>query len=325
MDEDNEGDFRDVPEEAGGEPSPEQVIDLAPPRKFAQAAAPKPAPKPVQQEKTIMQEYEENPELDTNEDDDNEDYSEVLSDARLRLEQGRLYELIMNNDFFSGTGYDPKAIKNVEKEIRNFAKERMEIMLGMRQEASKEVGMSLDNFPFNALEVEALKALASAATQGASAESEPFTAVAVAPRKTTLNKINVRSNPSPRNPIPDRSAKASKPLPKAPAAPVKRPKVDEAIQRILQEEGVTLDEINQVFNPNHKPLTPEELATFTQEQMIERNKDVAQRLGKPVKNAGAVPMPPQEHIDAMYAQRANVAAAHPQMQMIMNLLQTKKN
>ena len=68
----------------------------------------------------------------------------VLSDARLRLEQGRLYEMVMNSDLFEGSDCDPKAIKNVEKEIRNFAKERMEIMLGMRQETSEEASCPLE-------------------------------------------------------------------------------------------------------------------------------------------------------------------------------------
>ena len=83
--------------------------------------------------------------------------------------------MIMNHNIFEGVEADPKAVKFVQKQIRNFAKEQMEIMLGMRQEPSAQPAMSMDNFPFNSLEVEVLKMLASTATKGATAESEPFT------------------------------------------------------------------------------------------------------------------------------------------------------
>lgn len=315
LDEDNAGDFRDVPDEvnedqqpAGGTLTEAQTANAIPTRRVFPT------------EKTV--DLPSAPEIesdDFNYEEAEEDFTNVLSDARLRLEQGRLYELVMNSDLFVGSDCDPKAIKNVEKEIRNFAKERMEIMLGMRQEASKEASFPLDMFPFNALEVEALKALASAATKGASAEAEPFVGPTAPPRKNTLNPISVRGNQT--RPA---TAKQAKPLPTKPTAPVKRTRASEAVQRILEEEGVTLEEVNQVFDPNHRFLTPEELDRLTPEQMAERNRQSKARLGKTVPSRQAVPMPTQEHMDAIYSNRANQAAQNPQMQMIMNLLDKKK-
>ena len=66
--------------------------------------------------------------------EEEEDFTAVFNDANLRIEQGRLYQMIMNHDIFEGMDADERAVQNVQKEIRKFARERMEIMLGMRQE-----------------------------------------------------------------------------------------------------------------------------------------------------------------------------------------------
>lgn len=320
MDDEDTSEFRDVPDEVETSATPTGAMtDI-------QAANAIPARNRVfPTQKTIELPTPEQEEEFTEETaETEEDYTDVLTDARLRLEQGRLYELVMNNDIFSGSDCDPKAIKNVEKEIRNFAKERMEIMLGMKQEQPKEV--LFPSFPFNALEVETLKALASAATKGATAVSEPFTsgASAPAPRKTSLNTIAIKNSSTKTVPVKQPVKKAeSKPLPTKPATPVKRTKPSDAVQRILDEEGLTLDQINEVFDPNQQYLTPEQMAMLTPEQIIERNNQSARRLGKTVPSRNAVPMPTQEHIESIYTSRANAAAANPQMQMIMNAINQK--
>jgi pyruvate/2-oxoglutarate dehydrogenase complex dihydrolipoamide acyltransferase (E2) component len=251
-----------------------------------------------------------------------EDYSAILNDASLRLEQGNLYKMVMNSDLFANSGYDEKAVANVTREIRNFAKERMEIMLGMRQEPSKEASFPAGAFPFNALEVEVLKMLASTATKGASQEAEPFSpSLAPTPRKNTVNAISLKG---PSRPQQQQAKPVARPLQKSPAAPVKRPNVSEAVQRILEEEGVTLEQINQVFDPNKKYLTPDEMASLTAEQMTERNRQIALRAGKSVPSQGALPMPSQEHMESLYTVQAHRAEAHPQMQMIMNAINNKK-
>lgn len=245
--------------------------------------------------------------------EEEDDFSEVLNDASLRLEQGQLYKLIMNTDLFNEGDADAKAIRNVQREIKAFARERMEVMLGMRQEPSKEQvnAFPMDMFPFNALEVEVLKSLAATATKGQTANAEPY----AAPKQVTLNKVSVQR--------PTRNVQPSKPLPQRASQPVKRTARQQEIEKILQEEGVTLDEINEVFDPNKKYFKDrKEFAELTSEQIIDRNKKL--NAGKPVPNPQALPMPPQEQIDNMYAMRATQAAANPQMQMIMTLLEKKK-
>lgn len=320
----DEENFKDQPPEMTGEEPAEVQVTQAPvprPQRPTTATVQLPQGGP---EQDPQYEEEQLPE----ESEDSDDFSNILVDARLRLEQGRLYEMIMNHDIFQGADADPKAVKFVQKQIRNFAKEQMEIMLGMRKETAVIEQLEID-FPFNALEVDTLRALARAATKGASDNSDRYVPsvtrttsevdVVGRPAKTTINPIGGASKRAPRPaPVQPRQQKQeNKPLAPRPPAPVKRASPSAAIQRILEEEGVTLAEINQVFDPNKKYLTPEELSMLTDDQVIERNRQIKNRQ---VSNPGAVPMPTMEQMESAYLARANQAAAHPQMQKIMGLL-----
>jgi hypothetical protein len=304
--------FSDQPDEiVEGEQDPAVSLKLNRPT----ANLPKPAPASAPVEEEVEEEVEE-----IAEEVENENFAEVFSDANLRIEQGRLYQMVMNNSLFEGLDADPKAIQNVEKEIRKFARERMEIMLGMRQEAPKETAMSMEGFPFNALEVEVLKSLASVATKGASLEAAPFSG-AVA-KKKTLTPINANRTPHKPAPAVKPVVKSTKPLNTKPAKPMVR-KVDAAIQRILDEEGVTLDQVNEVFDPNHKVLS-KSTDELTEEEIVERNKQANGRVGKQVASRNAIPMPSEDQMAGIYQQRAEQANANPQMKMIMGYLNNKK-
>jgi hypothetical protein len=304
---DEEEAFDDKPEEIEGEYDKHTGAWVPKTAPVAEVVVPKvqrPTVPTVQLESQVEEDVEEQ----------EEEPSEVISDARFRLEQGRLYEMVLQHDLFAGIDADKKAIKSVQDEIRAYAQERMEIMLGMKAEQNKEVNaFPMESFPFNSLEVEALKSLAAAATKGASRDAAPFDAgQEPAVPRTTLNPIG-------KSKAPVKQAVKAKPLPKAPISPVKRQKVDGAIQRILAEEGVTMDQINEVFDPNKKPLTPEDMAALTEAQIIERNRQATLR-NRQAANPQAIPMPSAEQIEMMVTARANAAAAHPQMQKIMGLL-----
>lgn len=232
------------------------------------------------------------PELDlfpNGDPDEEEDYSDVLSDARLRLEQGKLYELIMNHDLFSGSDSDPRAVKHVQREIRKFAKERMEIMLGMRRETTKVESLQID-FPFNQVEVEVLKKLAFAASKGASESSDRFVPevkrlteeVPVIKRPPVLNAIgSQKQTPKPR------------PLKAQPKSPIQRQQRPEP----------------QVSQGEYKPLekSPQEM---TEEELLQRNKETTARLARhrTVKSKDALPQPTFEEQQMMYSTRAANAA-----------------
>lgn len=323
-DDDDGSEFRDIPDEVvQGQQAPVPSVKSSRPA----------APAPVQQPEPEV-EYEEEVQAD-----EDEDFSTVLSDARSRMEQGRLYEMIMDHDIFAGADADEKAIKYVTKQIRTFAKEQMEIMLGMRQEPSKAAALAAADFPFNDLEVAALKDLAYMATKGASGreEAQTFTPAAtpVAPRRTGLNPISVKSptrpaptpTPSSGTPIRKSEAPLKKPLPSKPAAPVKRDPVQERteaqIEQILREEGITRADYDRQYPPNYKPLS-KPLQNMNEQEILEWRRQEALKTNKQVKNPAAIPMPTAEQEEMLHTQRAQTAAANPQMQVLMAALTKKK-
>ena len=93
--------------------------------------------------------------------------ADVLNTAKVRLEQARLYEMVLEHDIFSDVKSDPRATHKVQTEIKNFIMERLEILLGMRQEKQKQQSASLSQF--NDMEILALKDLAFKLTKGATA------------------------------------------------------------------------------------------------------------------------------------------------------------
>lgn len=100
-----------------------------------------------------------------------ENQESIMESANNRLEQGRLYQLLMKHTLFEEGEADSKVLHKVQSEFRAFAKERLEIMLGMRMERPKHTSVKVQ-LPFNEVEIQALKDLAFKMTKGASAEVE---------------------------------------------------------------------------------------------------------------------------------------------------------
>lgn len=316
---DNDDEFRDIPDEVSQQDAPPVNVRVQ-----------RPVAPPVQEQQAQEEYYDRVSGGDYSApEEQEEDFSSVLSDARLRLEQGKLYELIMNHDIFQGVEADERAVKHVQRQIRNFAKEQMEIMLGMRQESPKVQPLSVDNFPFNDLEVEALKALASAATKGATMapEAQTFSGVEQ-PRqapKVGLNTIGTPKKAAPAAPKPMAAKPAApkapaKPLAQKPAAPVKRDaNRDAIIDKILAEEGITRAEYDAQYPPDYKALE-KPVEQMSEAELRERAIAMRRRSPGQVKNPQAIPMPTIDQENMLHATRAQAAASHPQMQSLMSLL-----
>jgi len=118
---------------------------------------------------------------------------QILSDARLRLEQGRLYEILMTHNIFEGVQADQRAIKNVEREIKNFIKERLEIMLGIKSEKPKQVEIGLDPEEIQILKGLVSKAKGSVLGKVQPTEARPATVAA----PVRSNKPNPIKAPQP--------------------------------------------------------------------------------------------------------------------------------
>lgn len=302
--------FNDMPDEAkldeNGQPRQAPPVVLtrppAPSRPVQQAPAQPTYEEQAAEEEEVLEETEE-------------DFSEAMTDASIRVDQGTLYKLILNSDLFEGVEADPKAVQNVQREIRKFAKERMEIMLGMRRETATVERLEID-FPFNALEVDILRKLAFTATKGASENSDRYVPditrtteeVPTVGRKTTLNPI--------RGSAPKKAApQAKKQLPSKPSAPIKRTRLDLTIDQIAREEGVP----RELLEENVPGMGGKPLHELSESELLERNKIAGQRRGTQVRSANSLPMATIEQQEMMAIQRATqVAGGTPLMAQILD-------
>ena len=315
--------FGDRPVEMGDNGQWQDVQTVAPPPQPAQARPAQPKPDP---RKTAAQIEEERrpknvePEIEPDEQED-DDFSAVLSDAKLRLAMGTLWEMLMNNNLFQDLDVDPKAVKTVERKVKNFAKEQMEIMLGMRQDPKNAPAVEgFISSPFNDLEVEVLRAMASTFSKGATQapEAQTFSGPQAPPRKSSLTPIGPRTGLT--------TKPAQRALPKTPTAPIQR-KRSAAEEQILAEEGVTREELEAVFPDGYTPIQ-KPLDQLTEAERAARMKETAKRIKGQVKSQSAIPMPDQEQVNAMVLNRVqqdiNQAAANPVASKLMNYVLNKK-
>lgn len=115
--------------------------------------------------------------------------SVVINEALKRIEQASLYQTLINHSLFAPNSARPEIMQLVENEIKAFAIERLEILLGMKNENNLEQGSSGQ---FNEEEVLALKAIA-----GRLVNKNPPKSVE---RTPTLNVVN-QSNKQTLNPV----------------------------------------------------------------------------------------------------------------------------
>lgn len=241
-------------------------------------------------------------------DEDEEDYSEVLSDARLRLEQGRLWEMVMNHSLFEDMDIDPRAIKTVQKSIRKFAKEQMEVMLGMRQTVYAPPPLAS---AFNELEIALLKSLTDKMSGGKTKEAEPekYVVQAEPVKRDVLKSISV----------PKKIKSTSKPLSKTSQAPLKR----------QANEKPTPEELLGLPKETEKPLGKHP-SQMTQEErdklIIERDKRIADRQ-KQLKSAipkNLLPHPTPDQEAMLATVRATEADSKGTVSAIMALMNANK-
>lgn len=106
--------------------------------------------------------------------------SSVVNDAMIRLEQARLYDMLIKHDMFKGVKAHPAALENVKTELKSYIVSRLEVLLGIRKEkVDREIPKQVQvELPFNDIEIEFLKALSYKGTKGASAQADTRKVVA---------------------------------------------------------------------------------------------------------------------------------------------------
>lgn len=103
----------------------------------------------------------------------NEDDRVTLESASLRIAQADLYQMLAKHNVFEGVEAPAQVVRQVQKELKEFALERLNILLGISQEKPKFDPSSVQvRLPFNKMEVDVLKDLAYKASRGQTAEYE---------------------------------------------------------------------------------------------------------------------------------------------------------
>lgn len=292
---DDQEPFRDGPQLVNGKwqeqetytPAPDTVVRAAKVKEAQAIAAAQQQEEHFDVEELIEQASEE----------DEDDFTEVLSDARLRLEQGKLYEQIMNHNLFEGVDADPRAASSVQRQVRKFAKEQMEIMLGMRQ--IQNTSTNVVSSPFSPLEAKALKDIANQLIVSKKMKEEDLeeeSAPVAQPKKKALNSIGVTK-------------------PQAKPKPISKPANTQTLQKAadpIQRKPAQKRELPPEFEPDYEPLnkpihemTPAELAERDR-QALERQKNRKSALP-----ADRVPMPSFQESEMLALSQVSRAVGSP--------------
>jgi len=262
-------------------------------------SSPKPweqlSPEPMVLDEQVMAVLQEDPEVDLFEEEE-EDTTSLMVDANLRLEQGRLYQMILQNNIFADTNADLRAIKNVQREIRKFVRERMETMLGIRQEQSST--QTIVSSPFNDLEVTALKMVASKVTKGATEVQQPqqqAPAPPTPPKKDGITAISGNLRPSGTAAVKPQASASNKPM-----AVKSQPK--------------------SAINSTSESALQKPIEEMTQEELLAHNNRAEERSKR---NYAAmpnnlVPHPSQQQLEAMYTVQAHDRLTQHAQKMSLN-------
>lgn len=233
--------------------------------------------------------------------EEEDDISVVMADANLRLEMGRLYQMILENDIFAQTNADPRAIKNVQREIRRLVREKLEIMLGIRQDQPIQQ-QTIVSSPFNDMEVSALKMLASKITKGATEETPSYSGPQTSPLQPKKNGITAISGELRPQATPVLKTPERRPLTKSPSqSPAKRP--DPKKSESIIKSAISNPEGDSSLKKPIDQMTPEELAEHDKQALERRAKN------KSALPSNLVPHPSPQELEMRYMAHAQQFSA----------------
>ena len=215
--------------------------------------------------------------------EDQEIDMEVLKNARLRLQQGRLYELLLSHNLFSEVDAEPRVVAKVEREVRSFIKERLEVLVGLKPDPKLAPVQPLGGL-FSEEELLVLKEFVGKVSQKVSKPSQ----VGFTPPK------------------PQASLKpASMPNSNVRVSPVKQ----KSQQASPVQKQATKDE----------PRLTKAPSSMTKEELLEHNRIVAQRQAsrKAAAPKKKIPMPDEAQILTHYSNRVNTDSTQSLVGLIM--------
>ena len=201
----------------------------------------------------------------------------TVSKAILRLEQGRLYQMLIEHNFFDGLTAMEEAVNTVQEELKDFIIERLEVLLGIREDSKKEQA-AVPELPFNQLEITALKQIAYKITGGASSRVEPI--------KTISNTIK---------PLKQEKKAESKVINK-----ISSPKPVQSVQKPIQQVSKPILKREPKPRVERKPSTKSPFE-MTQDELIARNNEIPRQ--KRAVSATALPQPTADQLEGFFHTR----------------------
>lgn len=266
----------------------------------AQVQAPQSYQETYQELPEEIQEWAEDQDFVEFSDEDLENDEELINDVSLRLEQGRLYQLILNHDLFKDIKAPPKAIANVQREIRQHVKSRLAILLGLKPDT--QVVPKRQDFPFSDMEINLLKTLLVKLSNGA---TEKYKEVPVEVKKeNTLTSITEKK-PQVISPLtgPKSTQKIAVPSqPKHQKAAEQKAPVKAPVKTGLKTRQQQIKELEAQLEATSKPfveMSPQEVSA--------RNVAITklEMLKKTPTPAYALPTPSLEQSNQVYASMAS--------------------
>jgi len=263
----------------------------------------------------------------------------VVTDAMIRLEQARLYDMLIKHDLFKGVKAHPRALTNVQAELKSYIVNRLEILLGIKaekveKETPKQVSVEL---PFNDIEIEFLKALSYKGTKGASAQADSKKVVATEVMPTIaapvqdepqglqslagsveVEDVYGEEEEYEEPPKPRKRVAKKKPAPKRKAAPKRKPAPAQQPAKKTKASRAKMNRKGQISDAEAERLAREDIDRMQKynkpahemnvDELMEANKSI--NTGK-VKAQGTKPIPTGAQLDMHYRTKQMNQQADP--------------
>ena len=251
-----------------------------------------------------------------------EEEQDIVGEAMIRLEQARLYDMLIKHNFFDGVEANKIALENVQNELKTYIVGRLQVLLGIAQDTTLEPQSMRIEMPFNRLEIQALKDLAYKLTKGASQDIEENETVEVI-KEERVSKIkplaklqSIKSVSKPQtfkqeqqptrqtNQTPKQNTHQSNVRVNSNKRKIELPRLDKPIMG-PNGEVITAEEMEMAREQLQEELergVSKDPYDMNPEELIERSKKIkGQTISKKVKR---IPMPSQDQVNSMYSQRA---------------------
>lgn len=308
-----------------------------------------------EQAQKILEEYEEPEEIEEEYEEYEEEYEEevmqdyrpsskkaayklnkgedsIVANAMVKLEQARLYEMLIKHDMFKGVKANPTALANVKRELKDYILSRLEKLLAInsgKEEPKQPVRVEVES-PFNDVEIEFLKALSYKGTKGLSAEAgtKKITATEIQPLQSSqkvkeepqglssLGDYDNQTEPYEEEeeyvePAPVRKPKkVAKPAPKRKKAQKAKPKVKPSPSQPVKKNKPSRAKINrrgEISDSEAERIAREDIERMkgrkpvnkmTATELIEANKKIT--TANKARPAGAKPIPTAQQLNLQY-------------------------